>query len=202
MKDKKGMQFVFTTVIGGLLFLVPVVFLIMILTKAASFMMVIAKPMAAWIPVDSIGGVALANVIAIVAVILLCFLAGLVARHALAGKFVKNLESNVLMKIPGYSMIKGVMSGFDASDTEGMKPVALKLGTAERVGFEMQKLPDGRSVIYIPSAPSPWSGVTQVLPPDQVTYLNVPVTKIIEITENYGHGVGELLSCKEEGTGS
>jgi len=202
MKDKKGMQFVFTTVIGGLLFLVPVVFLIMILTKAASFMMVIAKPMAAWIPVDSIGGVALANVIAIVTVILLCFLAGLVARHALAGKFVKNLESNVLMKIPGYSMIKGVMSGFDASDTEGMKPVALKLGTAERVGFEMQKLPDGRSVIYIPSAPSPWSGVTQVLPPDQVTYLNVPVTKIIEITENYGHGVGELLSCKEEGTGS
>ena len=68
MKDKKGIQFVLTTVIGGVLFLVPVVFLGMIFTKAAGFMMVIAKPMAAWIPVDSIGGVALANLIAIVAV--------------------------------------------------------------------------------------------------------------------------------------
>jgi hypothetical protein len=78
MKDKKSVRFISTTVIGGVLFLVPVVFLGMILTKAAVFMMVIAKPMAAWIPVDSIGGIALANLIAVVAVILLCFLAGLV----------------------------------------------------------------------------------------------------------------------------
>ena len=202
MKDKKSVQFILTTVIGGVLFLVPVVFLGMILTKAAGYMMVIAQPLAAWIPVDSIGGVALANLIAIVAVILLCFLAGLVARHALAGKVVKNLESKVLMKIPGYSMVKGIAGGFDSSEKEGLKPVALKLGTAERIGFEMQKLPDGRSVIYIPSAPSPWSRITQVLPPDQVTYLDVPVTKIIEITESYGYGVGELLATKDEGAES
>ena len=199
MKDKKSVKFVVTTVIGGLLFLVPVVFLGMILTKAAGYMMVIARPLAAWIPVDSIGGVALANLIAIVAVILLCFVAGLVARHALAGKFVKILESKVLVKVPGYSMVKGLVSGFDAGDAQGLKPVALELGTAERVGFEIQKLPDGRSMIYIPSAPSPWSGVTQILPPEQITYLDVPVTKIIELTENYGHGVDDVLSARQDG---
>jgi uncharacterized membrane protein len=198
MKEKKGIQFIFTTVIGGSLLLVPVVFLGMMLTKAAGFMMVIAKPLAEWVPVDSVGGIALANLIAIAAVILLCFLAGLVARHALAGKFVKSLESKVLVKIPGYSMVRGIVSGFDESSTEGLKPVALQLGSAERVGFEIQKLPDGRSMIYIPSAPSPWSGVTQVLPAEQVTYLDVPVTKIIEITENYGHGMGDVLDSKHE----
>ena len=41
-----------------------------------------------------------------------------------------------------------------------------------------------------------------MLPPDQVTYLDVPVTKIIEITESYGHGVGELLAAKNEGAES
>jgi len=199
MSEKKRLQFVLTTVIGGLLFLVPIVFLGFILTKAAGFMMIIAKPLAAWIPVDSIGGVALANFIAIAAVIFVCFLAGLVARHALAGKFVKNLESNVLMKIPGYSMVKGIVSGIDQSSTEALKPVALQFGSAERVGFEMQKLPDGRSVVYIPSAPSPWSGITQILPPEQVTYLDVPVTRIIEITESFGHGMGDLLEAKIEG---
>jgi len=197
MKDKKGVHFILTTVIGGVLFLVPVVFLGMILTKAAGFMMVIAQPMADWIPVDSIGGVALANLIAVAAVIILCFLAGLLARHALAGKLVKSLESKVLMKVPGYSMVKGMASGFDASSTDGLKPVALQLGTAERLGLEMQKLPDGRSVIFIPSVPSPWSGITQVLPADQITYLDVPVTRIIEITENYGHGAGEILPAKD-----
>ena len=61
MKYKKRVKVIFTTVIGGLLFLVPVVFLGIVLTKAAGFMMVIAQPLAAWVPVDSIGGVALAK---------------------------------------------------------------------------------------------------------------------------------------------
>jgi hypothetical protein len=119
-----------------------------------------------------------------------------VARHALAGTLVKNLESKILVKIPGYSMVKGMASGFDARQTEGFKPVALELGTAERLGFEIQKLSDGRSVIYIPSVPSPWSGITQVLPAEQITYLDVPITKIIELTENYGHGMADVLTAR------
>ena len=75
-------------------------------------------------------------------------------------------------------------------------PVALELGTAERLGFEIQKLSDGRSVIYIPSVPSPWSGITQVLPAEQITYLDVPITKIIELTENYGHGMEDVLTVR------
>jgi hypothetical protein len=46
VKDKKGVQFILTTVIGGVLFLVPVVFLGMMLSKASGFMMIIALPLA------------------------------------------------------------------------------------------------------------------------------------------------------------
>jgi uncharacterized membrane protein len=197
MKDKPGVNFIMTTVIGGLIFLVPLMFLVFVVGKAIGFMMVVAKPLADWLPVDTVGGVALANLLAILAVIVVSFLAGLVARHTLAGGFIKKLESKVLIKIPGYAMIKGIKSGFDSSDTKGMKPVALQLGSAERFGLEIEKLPDGRSMIYIPSAPSTWSGVTQILPADQITYIDVPVTKVMELTEKYGHGVDALLGCKQ-----
>jgi len=197
MKDKPGVKFIMTTVIGGLVFLVPLMMLVFILGKAIGFMMVIAKPLADWLPVDTVGGVALANLIAILAVIVVSFVAGLVARHTMAGGFVKKLESKVLMNIPGYTMIKGIKSGFDSSETEGMKPVSLKLGTAERIALEIEKLPDGRSMIYIPSAPSAWSGITQILPADQITYLDVPVTKVMELTEKFGHGADALLACKQ-----
>lgn len=197
MSANKKTRFVLTTVIGGVVFLIPVVFLGVIITKAAGFMMVIAKPMAAWLPIDTLGGVALANIIAIAAVIAVCFLAGIVARHALAGAFVKNLESKVLVNVPGYMMIKTLVNGFDESKAEGLRPVALKLGSAERIGFEIQKLKDGRSMVYIPSVPSPWSGITQVLPPEQVTYLDVPISKVIEATENFGYGVDSLLAAKK-----
>lgn len=197
MSANKKTRFVLTTVIGGVVFLIPVVFLGVIITKAAGFMMVIAKPMAAWLPIDTLGGVALANIIAIAAVIAVCFLAGIVARHALAGAFVKNLESKVLVNVPGYMMVKTLVNGFDESKAEGLRPVALKLGSAERIGFEIQKLEDGRSMVYIPSVPSPWSGITQVLPPEQVTYLDVPISKVIEATENFGYGVDSLLAAKK-----
>lgn len=101
------------------------------------------------------------------------------------------------MNIPGYTMIKGIKSAFDASETEGMKPVALQLGSAERIALEVEKLPDGRSMVYIPSAPSSWSGITQILPAEQVTYLDISVTKVMELTEKYGHGVDALLVKKQ-----
>jgi len=196
MTNSNGIQFIATTIIGGLLFLVPVVFLGFVLTKAVGFMMIIAEPMADFIPVDSVGGVALANLIAIVAVIIVSFFAGLIARNALASGFIKGLESKFLMKIPGYSIVKGIKGGFDKDETNHFKPVALALGSAERVGFEIQKLPDGRSMIFIPSVPNSFSGITQVLPADQITYLDIPMTAIMELSERYGYGVDKLLATK------
>lgn len=200
MKNNPIVRFTVTTVIGGVLFLVPVVFLGYILIQAYGVMVKIAEPMADWIPIDTVGGVALANLIAILAIVGVCFLAGLVARNALAHGAVKKLESSVLMKIPGYSLVKGIKGGFDQEETNHFKPVALALGTAERIGFEIQKLPDGRSMVFIPSVPNAFSGITQILPPDQVTYLDVPVTSIMELSDKYGSGVDQLLEAKMEGT--
>ena len=67
MKNNSKVNFVKTTVIGGVVFLVPLVFLIFIISQAMEFMMLIAEPLADWIPIESIGDVALANLLAIVA---------------------------------------------------------------------------------------------------------------------------------------
>lgn len=198
MKAKPNLNFIKTTIIGGVVFLVPLVFLIFILGKAINFMMIIATPLADWLPVDTIGGVALANLLAVLAVIVVSFIAGLVARHTMASGMVKKLESKVLIKIPGYTMIKGIKSGFDTSESAAMRPIAVQLGSAERIALEVEQLPDGRSMVYIPSAPSAWSGITQILPADQITYLDVPVTKIIELTEKFGHGADDVLKYKQE----
>lgn len=196
MREKKRVNFVMTTLVGGVIFLVPVVFLGMVVVKAIDLMSVVAEPMADWIPVDTIGGVALANIIAILAVLLVCFVAGMLARHALAGAFTKQLESRLLEKLPGYAMVKNVLKGFDAEQKGGVKPVILTLGSAERAGFEVQRLADGRSVVFIPGAPNAFSGITQILPPEQVTYLEVPLNVVMECSQNYGHGLGDLVEAK------
>lgn len=195
-KGKFKVRFLASTILGGVLFLLPLTILIVVLVKAAQVMMIVAEPMAALFPIDSVGGVALANLIALLVVILLCFISGLIARHAMASKVVKGLESKVLVNVPGYMMIKNLITGFVPEEMGGLKPVLLTLGSAERLGFEIQKLEDGRSMVFMPSVPSPFSGITQVLPPEQITYLDIPVSKIIEVTENFGYGADQLIKGK------
>ena len=63
-KKRGGIQFFKTTIIGGLIFLVPIIIVVAILGKAYELMIMVAKPLSAWIPLDAIGGVALANILA------------------------------------------------------------------------------------------------------------------------------------------
>ena len=183
-----------TTLIGGLLFLIPLVIIVVVIGKAIGIMMVIAEPMADLLPVDSIGGIALANLLALLCLLFICYLAGLVARISLASKAMKAVEEQALMKIPGYVMIKAITSGIDASETQGMKPVLLTLGTVQRVGLEIEQLEDGRSVVFIPSPPNRFSGITQIMPADQVEYLDVSVMEIMDYTEQYNRGTDALLA--------
>ena len=62
--------------------------------------------------------------------------------------------------------------------------------------MEVQRLADGRSVVFIPGAPNAFSGITQVLPADQVTYLDVPLNRIIECSLNFGHGLDSLVQAR------
>ncbi len=183
-----------TTLIGGLLFLVPLVIIFAILGKAIGIMLVIAEPMAHLLPVDSIGGIALANLLALLCLLLFCYIAGLVARISFASKAMKAIEEKALMKIPGYVMIKAITSGLDESDTQGMKPVLLTLGTVQRIGLEIEQIEDGRSVVFIPSPPNRFSGITQIVPADQVEYLDVSVMEIMDYTEQYNRGTDALLA--------
>jgi len=187
------MQLFKTTVIGGLVFLVPVVVLVIVLAKALGLMMMVAEPMAGFIPLDSVGGVALANVIAAVALVLLCFVAGVVARRALIRSTVQSLESKVLTKLPGYVLIKGMLSGLEEDDTHRLYPVVVGFDDCARVGLEIERIDDGRVVVMTPSSPNPWSGLVHIVAPERVQRLDLPMSAFIENVERFGQGTGNLL---------
>ncbi len=206
MSSKKGgIHFIKTTVIGGVVFLVPIVFLVMIFTKAAELMMMIAEPMAEWIPVDSVGGVALANVIAGAAIVVVCFVAGLLARRALVKTTVDKLETNVLTKVPGYVIVKGMLSGLHDDERYQLKTVMASFGSSERIGLEIERLQDGRVVVFTPGAPNPWSGIVHILAAENVQSLDLPMSEYVENVERYGQGTDQLLhppTKPEQGTRS
>lgn len=96
------LQFLKTTVYGGILFLVPIVIFIAIMGKALQITNKLAIPIAGLLGIDKIIGIAFAELLSIGILVLICFIAGLVAKTPRAKKFAQSMETNVLEKIPAY----------------------------------------------------------------------------------------------------
>ena len=191
---KSILQYLKTTLLGGLLFLVPIVVLVFILGKALSLAHKLLDPLAAQIHVESIIGLRTPMLLAIGVIVLFCFFAGLLARKAHAKKIVRGLETAILSNIPGYDIIKSTSESLLGADNEEALPVVLaRFDDGWQIGVRIEKLENGLIVVFIPDAPSPKSGSVFFMTADRVTPANIPITSMLKCLRGLGGGSNALL---------
>jgi len=194
---KAILEFVRTTLIGGLVFMVPVVVIIWVVGKALQLSRRVAEPLSSFIPLDTIGGIAVANIMGILVIVLACFLAGLAARTTLASSFVRGAETRFLMRLPGYSLMKGLVESVSGTDSGlSMHPVLMKLDDSAQLAFEVERLDDGRVVVYVPDAPEPRTGSVMLVKAEQVEVLPVTMMAAMKNIQTLGRGTAELLDAR------
>lgn len=185
-----------STLIGGIFFLIPLVLLILVLSKARDIMLKVAQPLSEVIPLEKIGGVAIANVLVIILILLVCLLAGLLATRPKFKSFQQYLEEKILGPLPGYRVIKAFLNSLEIYEGSGEKmvPVLVALDNHQKLGFEVDRSEKGQVVVYLPDAPSFITGVVAVVTAEQVTRLDVPLPRVKECMEQFGFGASELLN--------
>ena len=144
------------TIVGGVFFLVPFVLLIIILGKAFQIIKVVTVPLAGLIPVESLIGLETPKILAVVLLIVVCFLTGLFAKTSLAKKLVNWLETVLLSNLPGYTYFKNL--GEEAAGlapAHGQQAVLARFDDGWQIGFIVERISEGRVVVFIPDAPSP-----------------------------------------------
>lgn len=188
------LQFIKTTALGGLLFLVPVIILIVIFEKAHQMATRLAAPIAAFVTVERLVGIAIIDLLTIALVVLICFLAGLAARTPWAVRLISDLESTILSKVPAYDLVKTKLTAqlhFE-KDADSL-PVLARFDDQWQIAFEMERLSGGYVVVYLPGAPDAWSGSVSVVTEDRITPLDAKLTETQRIFKNMGRGAGGLL---------
>ena len=75
-------KFLLTTVLGGVLFLIPFVLVVVLLGKGFRIMRTVAGKVDLLLPVDSVVGLPIVDVLAVLFLISCCFIAGLAARSS------------------------------------------------------------------------------------------------------------------------
>jgi len=187
-------EFVKTTTVGGLLFLVPVILLLVILTKAMQLVGKIAAPIAARFPVHEIAGVAFASVVAALLIVLLAFLAGLAARTDTGRAVMRWFEESLLGGLPQYRMMKTMAEGLaNIEGASGIKPALVSIEGGWQIGYVLEEMHAGWVAVFLPQAPTPMSGNVMYMPSDRVRLLDITIGEAMMLVKRLGVGSANAL---------
>ncbi|MBK0370578.1 DUF502 domain-containing protein [Flavobacterium agrisoli] len=182
------------TFIGGILFLVPVILLIVILEKAYAIIHKVTGPIIHSLPKTLIFGIALQEIIAIVIILFICLVAGIIGRTYYAQKFIDKLENRILNLVPGYSFMKNMnenIMGIEAK--EDLKVILAQFDDACQMGFLIENINETHCTIFIPNAPSPWSGSLFFMEKERVKELSITQKEAMASIRKLGFETDKLL---------
>ncbi|HVQ40985.1 MAG TPA: DUF502 domain-containing protein [Vicinamibacterales bacterium] len=178
-----------TTLIGGLLVVLPIYLSVLLLLKTLAAIFALLSPVTAAIP----AGTQFRQVIAILIVLAVCVVAGAVVRTRPGRRARRILERSVLSKIPGYSLVRGLTERVSGEEREGaFQPALVEIEDALSPGFIIEELEDGRYTVLVPSVPTPAAGALFILPKERVHPLDVPFTQAVTVISKWGAGAGAL----------
>ncbi len=190
MNSKTG--YLRSTLIGGVLYLVPIVVLIVILGKALEVAHRIAQPIVRLVDAAGLGHILSPQVVAILLLILFCLAVGRLAQSRF-GKRIGSRLDDTLGNLPGYSLYRGIGESIAGAEPSGLQPVMVSIEDAWQLGMVVDKLEDGLLAVYIPSVPEGRSGSLYFMDPDRVRPLSISVNTGMKVLRRMGVGSGELM---------
>lgn len=190
MKPKWG--FLNKTIKGGIFFLIPLALIIVMCGKVIELLKPTAHTISAIIDKEGKASFDLSYLIAIILLLLLCFLFGLVASSAMGKAFIKWIEENILILFPGYQLIKNASQAAYGLDASKNFPVVLAPIDGWMIAFLMDTLPDNHVVVFVPGSPNPWSGNVLIFKRDEIKETSLTQKEALAFLRQTGVGLKEL----------
>jgi len=192
--------FLKTTIKGGLIFLIPIGFLILVLGKAVEVVLKVSRPIVQKLAIEGIAGVVLVEVLAVLLLVVFCFLAGLAASRPAFKKKGRALEELLLSNIPAYSFVDGMMRSVAAAEEQASNliPVLAHFDDNAQLGFEIERSEAGNVAVFLPGCPNPWSGSTIFMSENRVEPLDIKTHEAIKLLRVLGRGSSQYSDRRAE----
>ncbi|URM38191.1 DUF502 domain-containing protein [Flavobacterium anhuiense] len=185
------------TFLGGILFLAPLVVLLVILEKGYGIIQKITLPLAEHLPRIHVLGIALQELAGIIIIILICFVAGLLAKTAKAKNLIQKLEDGILSFVPGYSFMKNMnenIMGLESKDD--LKVILIPTDAGLQFAFLIEEINENKFAVFIPDAPNPWSGSVVFVEKKDITDVDISQKQALACIRKLGFGSKVLLKNK------
>src|SRR6266581_4428352 len=151
---KRTFPFLKTTLMGGLLVLLPLWLMALLIAKAVGLIKSLAAPVVAQLP----GQLHHPTLIAVLLLLAVCFLTGLIMRTALGRRGADAIESHFLNRIPGYTFIRSLTHRFVGGEEGPFAACLAAIGDTLVPALVVEEHDNEQCTIFVPSAPTPGVG--------------------------------------------
>jgi uncharacterized membrane protein len=191
---KNIIDFVKTTLIGGLLVILPLVLIAILIKHGAAIIHPLLLPVLSRLPSDIPFPRIVALMIESLVVILVCFAVGLGFSTRLGRRITNVVESRVFSKFPGYVLLRSLTRGVLGQE----ESIHFKVALSEMEGglvpsFIIEEHADGRYTVFVPAAPTLTSGAIYIFPREIVHIVDMPFSQAAACITRLGLGSEKLL---------
>lgn len=191
---KRIAAFARTTLIGGVLVVLPVYLAVLLLAKGLQGLLGLLAPVAAQLP----AAVELRGVLAALLLVAVCFLTGLIVRTGPGLRAVDAFQHAILERIPGYATLRSLVRRLSGeTDDASFQPALVQMDDGVALGFIVEVVDAGRVVVLFPSVPTPAAGNLLVIDAARVQALDVPFTTAFQVFARWGSGTAAIVRAAD-----
>ena len=200
MSDNKIVPFLVSTTLGGLLLLIPLALLGVVMYLAYDILVQIRQATGLDLPFsDFVDGLIIGSC-ALLAVVLLCFVIGLVLRTSIGNALERRYDALLEKYLPVVGMLRNLVMQIVGSNEQvlKLKPAEVNLhgGDSRQYALVVEQLPDERVVVFVPAVPAATIGQLYVLPLASVQLLDAPVQDLLNAVTQWGAGASIIYREK------
>ncbi len=193
---KKTADFFKTTLLGGLVAIVPLSAVAFVLWSMLSALFEVIDAMEGVLSFSPWVNTVVMFFAALAALLVLCFLAGLALQTAIGGTLKEWIDSILVKVVPLYGMAKKMTQRLAGGDGSEFTPALIDLyGSSTRaLGWIVEELPDDRYSVFVPSTPAATFGQIYVVPKTATEPIEAHMAELMGPVTEWGAGTGRLLS--------
>jgi uncharacterized membrane protein len=196
------MNFIKTTLLGGLFILLPLMLLWLGLQEIAGLLVAMATPIADLFPKGPFEDLATPGLVAALLIVAVSFILGLAARSYILIRIGQQIENSILKKLPMYRMLKIMSGALMNSDTSEVVPALIKDGAGGGDPcYVIEKHKDGRATVLLPWSPASFAGSIKVVQQSTLEMVPCSLDEFSRSISQVGVGIEDCLTTQPSDSG-
>jgi uncharacterized membrane protein len=186
-------QLLRTTLVGGVIFLLPLLLVVFIIQQGYRLTLQLAKPLAQLLPDKIVSQVEAPALVAALALLIVTFAAGLFAQTRMGKRTIRWVQNSLIGTLPQFSFARGIAESIDG-DYRDVEVVLVPTDAGLCFGFIFNASSEPWIPVFIPGAPEWTSGSLAFVQTEAIRQTNVTFLDAVMILKGLGEDANKVTA--------